>query len=195
MPNLILFLILAIYALGEGIVLWAAFRLRPTRETCQADFRLTYVILPLLVFSLSIAITTFFYPRLPSELAYGFKPGASAESHFSRNIAPALMLLPQLLFALPLAGISWGVSRLSREVQSITLERTVLATGNIAALPQLIVCFALADIFSYNSYGSHLVPLWLFGAIVLVSGAAFLRSLFVGAMRHRKPSGSGSLKT
>lgn len=180
MPNLILALIFAVYAIGAGIVLLAAFHSEQAEKT---GFRLAYIILPLLVFLLSIAITAFFYPKLPPSLTYSFS--GAADSHFSRSAAPALMLGLQLLFALPLVGITLIINRLTRDNRSATLERTLFLMGNIAALPQLIVCFALADIFSYNSYGRHLMSLWLFAVIVLASGAVFLGILFRGALKHR----------
>lgn len=183
MPTIIS-LIFAVYIIGAGLVLWSAFRTKPASES-RPGFRLAYVILPLLVFLFSIAITVFFYPKLPAELAYSFKSGASPDSHFSTSAAPALILGLQLLFALPLVGITLLISRLTKENRSATLEKTLLLMGNIAALPQLIVCFALTDIFSYNSYGSHLMPLWLFAVILLVSGAAFLGILFTGALKQR----------
>ncbi|MFH0942040.1 MAG: hypothetical protein V1823_03345 [Chloroflexota bacterium] len=182
------------------MVLWSAYHPKPAGEARRAAFRPAYIILPALVFLLSAAITAWFYPRLPEELVYRFKPGAATQAHFPRQMAPALMLLPQLLLALPLGGITWGITRLTRAPdekgnQSLALEKVILLMGNIAALPQLIVCFALADIFSYNSYGRHLMSLWLFGAVVLVTGAVFLGSLFWGALRHRLPPESGGLKT
>lgn len=180
MPNFILVLIFAVYVIGAGVVLWSAFRTKPAGK---AGFRLAYIILPLLVFLLSIAITAFFYPKLPPQLAYSFS--GAADSHFSKSAAPALMLGLQLLFALPLVGITLIINRLTRDSRSATLERTIFLMGNIGALPQLIVCFALADIFSYNSYGRHLMSLWLFAAIVLASGAVFLGILFRGALKQR----------
>jgi len=185
MPNITLASIFAVYIIGAGIILWAAFNTRPADENRPVSFHLTYAILPILVFLLSVAITIFFYPNLPAEVAYSFKTGA-VPGYISKGITLLLMLLSQLLFALPLVGITWGVIRLSRTNPSVTLERTLLMIGNLAALPQLIICFALADIFSYNSYGSHLMPLWLFAIIIMVTGAGLVGLLFAGAIRHRK---------
>ncbi|MDO9579346.1 MAG: hypothetical protein Q7J06_02100 [Bacteroidales bacterium] len=192
-------LIFAVYGLGAGFVLWSAYHPGPDGETLRAGFRPGYFILPLAVFLLSVAITAWFYPKLPAELAFSFRLDASTMTHFTRGLAPVLMLLPQLVLALPLAVITWGITRMDLTSKDKTnlrtmLERTLLLIGNMVALPQIIICFALADIFSYNAYGRHLMPLWLFGAIILVTGVFFLSSLFYGAMRHRPPPDSDGLK-
>jgi len=180
MPILILALIFLVYIIGAGIALWAAFHSKPA---ARAGFRFAYVIMPLLVFILSIALTAFFYPKLPADLAYSFS--GSPDSHVSRGTSLALMLGLQLLFALPLVGITLLVSHLSRSARTTTLERILYLMGNIATFPQLIVGFALADIFSYNSYSRHLMSLGLFAIIILASGVVLLGILFWGAMKQR----------
>ena len=62
--------------------------------------------------------------------------------------------------------------------------------GNMIALPQVILCFAMLDIFSYNSYQIRLMPLWVFALIVMglgtiISGIFFMWGLrqFLGAPR------------
>ena len=185
-------LIFAVFGLGAGIVLWTVFNPRPEPKnaTGRASFRLQYVILPLAIFLLSAAITAWFYPRLPAELAYNFRLDTATDQFFRREMAAALMFLPQLILALPVAAIVWGITRLDLTPDQggnhrITLERTMLIIGNMVALPQIIICFALTDIFSYNAYGAHLMPLWIFGVIILGAGTVFLGILFVRAFRHR----------
>jgi len=39
--------------------------------------------------------------------------------------------------------------------------------GNMVALPQIVLCFAMLDIFSYNLYQAHIMPMWLFLLIIL----------------------------
>jgi uncharacterized membrane protein len=39
--------------------------------------------------------------------------------------------------------------------------------GNLIALPQLLVCFAMADIFRYNLSQRHIMPMWVFSLIIL----------------------------
>ena len=185
-------LIFAVFGLGAGVVLWTVFNPRPEVKitTGRASFRLQYVILPLAIFLLSAAITVWFYPRLPAELAYNFKLSTAPDQFFRREMAPVLMFLPQLILALPVAAITWGITRLDLTSDQTgshrtTLERTMLIIGNMVAIPQVVICFALADVFSYNAYGTHLIPLWLFGVIILGTGSVFLGILFIRALRHR----------
>jgi len=49
--------------------------------------------------------------------------------------------------------------------------------GNILALPQLIILFAMLDILSYNSYQTHILPMWLFLIVVLGLATAGLLAL------------------
>jgi hypothetical protein len=39
--------------------------------------------------------------------------------------------------------------------------------GNIIALPQLIILFAMLDILGYNAYQIHILPMWLFLVVIL----------------------------
>ncbi len=82
-------------------------------------------------------------------------------------------LLPQLVFVLVAWGVAWGVSRLSRRFgqikgTAVRAEKVVLFMGNIFALPQLLLYFAMVDIFSYNLYQTHLMPMWAFLLVILV---------------------------
>lgn len=183
-------LIFVVFGLGMGMVLRSVFVTMPAAETSRAPFRLPYITLPLAIFLLSLALTVWFYPRLPAELAYNFKLGHAPDQFFRREMAPALMLLPQLILALPAAAVTWGITRLNISPdpagsQGIKLEGTLLLVGNMVALPQIVICFALADVFSYNAYGAHLMPLWLFGLIILGTGSVFLGILFFRALRDR----------
>ena len=81
-------------------------------------------------------------------------------------------LLPQLLFVLLATAIAWGVTKLSilsgqTGDTGVKLKRIVSLMGNLIALPQLIVCFAMLDIFSYNSYQVHIMPMWILLVAIL----------------------------
>jgi len=82
------------------------------------------------------------------------------------------VLAPQLLFVLLAAGITWGTTRLGRrfgwdENGGVRAGRVVSFMGNILALPQLVILFAMLDILSYNSYQTHILPMWLFLIVTL----------------------------
>jgi len=56
--------------------------------------------------------------------------------------------------------------------------------GNMVALPQLVLTFAMLAIFSYNSYGIYLMPLWIFALIVMGLGGIILGAVFFLALQQ-----------
>jgi len=99
------------------------------------------------------------------------------------------MLTPQFLLTLLAGAIAWGMTKLGglfRQTGSagIKVERILLLMGNMVALPQIILCFAMVDIFSYNSYQIHLMPLWIFALIIVALGGIILGIFFIQAMRQ-----------
>jgi hypothetical protein len=63
-------------------------------------------------------------------------------------------------------------------------ETLLWLMGNMVALPQLVLAFAMLSIFSYNSYGLYLMPLWLFAVIVMGLGGLVLGALFFLAIQQ-----------
>ena len=160
---------------------------QPTRE--RIPFRWNYIILPVVILLLSIVLTASYYHRLPTEVAYNFNPNGSPDKWLSRETTILWTLLPQLLLISLAAAITWGITRLGiitkpTEGTRIKPERILSIMGNIVALPQLILCFALIDIFSYNSYQTHIMPLWVFALIIMGVGAITLGILFTLALRR-----------
>jgi uncharacterized membrane protein len=167
--------------LGCGAAIWFVFRRRleakskePAKETVTKtlSFRWNYIILPLVFLSLSIILSAYFYHLLPTEVAYHFKLDGTPDKWLSREVTIIWVLIPQLLLTLMAGGIIWGLTKLGnllRQTENtwIKPERILLLMGNIVALPQLIVFFAMLDIFSYNSYQVHLIPLWIVLLIIL----------------------------
>jgi len=67
------------------------------------------------------------------------------------------------------------------------MVNTLLAImGNMVALPQLILCFAMLDIFLYNAYQRHIMPLWVFALVVMGSGGIILGIFFVQAIQQAR---------
>jgi uncharacterized membrane protein len=179
-PILILAIIFLL-GLGCGAAIWFVFRRRleakskePAKETATQtlSFRWNYIILPLVFLSLSIILSAYFYHLLPTEVAYHFKLDGTPDKWLSREVTIIWVLIPQLLLTLMAGGIIWGLTKLGnlfRQTENtwIKPERILLLMGNIVALPQLIVFFAMLDIFSYNSYQVHLIPLWIVLLIIL----------------------------
>jgi len=127
---------------------------------------------PLIVFLLSLILFALFYHLLPAEVAVHFNMDGNPDNWLGREMTGITLLAPQLLFLLMALGIAWGVIRLDRrfswsESGGVGTGRMVSFMGNILALPQLIILFAMLDILSYNSYQTHILPMWLFLIVVL----------------------------
>jgi uncharacterized membrane protein len=147
-------------------------------------FRWRYIVLPLSILALSLLIAAFFYPRLPADLACHFTDGAP-DRWLSRSSFLAWMLVPQLFLSALAAGIVWGVLGLSRRWQQSkkSTGSILIIMGNMVALPQVILSFAMLNIFSYNAYGAQIMPLWIFTLIVMVLGGIALVIFFILAIR------------
>jgi uncharacterized membrane protein len=148
--------------------------------------RLSYIIGPLAVLLLSLALVAYFYHLLPAELACHFELDGTPNNWLSREATTLWVLLPQLACILAAWGIALGVTKLSTrfgEMRSgVRAEKVVLFMGNILALPQLMLCFAMVDIFSYNLYQTHLMPMWAFLLLILglvtITVGVFLAYIF-----------------
>jgi uncharacterized membrane protein len=129
--------------------------------------RLSYIIGPLAVLLLSLALAAYFYHLLPAELATHFELDGIPNGWLSREVTMLWVFLPQLVLVLAAWGIAWGATLLSRRFGQVKggevrVGKAVLFMGNLIALPQLMLCFAMVDIFSYNLYQTHLMPMWAF---------------------------------
>jgi uncharacterized membrane protein len=156
----------------------------------RLSFRWSYIMAPLAVSLLSVILSAYFYHLLPTEVAAHFELDGTPDRWLSREMTMVLVLMPQLFFVLLAGAIAWGVTKLGTLFgqtgsTKIKLESLVSFMGNLVALPQLIVCFAMVDIFSYNSYQTHIMPMWIFllaivGLVTIVLGI-FLVSILARA--------------
>jgi len=162
----------------------------PIKQTTTGTtlaFRWGYILLPVIILLLSVILTAYFYQRLPAEVAYHFQSDGSPDRWLGRGMIILWVLLPQLFLTLLAGAITWGITRLStlfRQPDStwIKAESILVVMGNMVALPQVILCFAMLDIFSYNSYQIHLLPLWAFAVIIMGLGGIILGVFFIRAM-------------
>ncbi|MFC2051416.1 DUF1648 domain-containing protein [Chloroflexota bacterium] len=162
---------------------------KQTNAGVTLAFHWSYIIVPMVILLLSGILIIYFYHRLPVDVAYHFKADGSPDRWLSRGAITLWALLPQILLTLLAGAITWGVARLSTLFKQPDGTRTkpgsiLLVMGNMLALPQIILLFAMLDIFSYNSYHIHILPLWVFAVIVMVLGGAVLGVLFIRAIRH-----------
>ena len=196
---LIILTIGLVLSLGCGAAVWLVFRYRPVvdgnKPTEQATegttlaFRWRYIVLPLIILLLSVVLVLYFYGKLPAEVAYRFEPDGSPDEWLSRGAIILWALVPQFLLTLLAGAITLGIAKLGVLFRQTTptgikLERVLLLMGNMIGLPQVILCFTILDIFSYNSCQIRIMPLWVFALIVMGLGAIILGIFFIQAARQ-----------
>ncbi len=145
------------------------------REGATAEplsFHWSYVILPLALLLFSIMLAAYFYHQLPPQVAAHFKLDGTPDRWLSREMTMVWLLTPQFLLTLVAGAIPWGITKIGYLFKPAAgtwakPERILSFMGNAIALPQLILCFTMLDIFSYNSYQRHIIPMWIFLLIVL----------------------------
>jgi uncharacterized membrane protein len=153
----------------------------------KARFRWTYFALPVALFLFTVILAACFYPLLPSEVAYHFQ-GDAPDRWLSRGGFIAWMIIPQVIFTLLAFAVVRTVMLTSRHFPagSSPLNDILLIMGNMIALPQVVIIFAMVDFFLYNAYQIKLFPLWIFILIILVLGALILAILFMRAIRRAR---------
>ncbi len=157
------------------------------------SFRFKFIALPAVILLLSIIITVYFYRLLPGEVVYYFKDGVP-DKWISRGAIIAWTLIPQFILALLATAIAWGTIKISTrfpQIESEWVQRILTIMGNMVARPQIILSFTRLDIFSYNSYGIHLMSLWVFALIVMIAGGIILSVLFAFAIRRISKAAPG----
>lgn len=172
-----------------------------SKETKKTPaFRWSYVALPAAVLAASLILTAVFYPRLPAELAYHFKSDGTPDRSMNRNQIIFVMLFPQAILTILAAGTALGMIKLSSRFQqnqiAIKPEKPVLSKvegivglmGNILALPEIVLAFFMLDVFLYNAFQIHFLPIWALGAIVMIIGGIFLGVFFFRALRESRPT-------
>ena len=185
-------------SLGIGVVIWFVWhtrRLAQSRKTTSKTlnteglpFHWNYIMLPLATLLITIVLAVYFYGQLPTEVAYHFQPDGSPDKWLSREMIMVWLLTPQLCLTLLAGAIVWGVTKLGIQSQqskgSLRLEGILALMGNMIGLPQLIRSFAMLDIFSYNAYRTHIMPIWIFVLIVMGLASIILGIFFIQAIRR-----------
>ena len=120
-PTLVIIIIIITGAIIGGAAWFAFYTRRLTQGTKTATeraktgsqtFRWSYIILPLAIFLLSIALSVYFYRQLPTEVAILFHLDGSPYRWLSREIAMVLFLVPQFFLTLLAGAITWGITKL-----------------------------------------------------------------------------------
>jgi uncharacterized membrane protein len=142
------------------------------------------------VLLLLVALTAYFYHLLPAEVAVHFDSGLP-DGWLSRQMTLVLALLPQLLLALVGLALAWVTTRMVArswppEGTRTTPRAIVALMGNMVALPQIVLGFAMADIFVYNAYQIHLPSVWIMALVVVVVGGIVIGVVFSRAIRRER---------
>jgi hypothetical protein len=96
------------------------------------------------------------------------------------------MIVPQVFFVI----LSFTLTRIILlGAKYILTAETPLASllpvmGNMMALPQIILFFAMIEIFLYNAYHTGIIPLWIVSVIILVLGGIVLAIYFTRMLRR-----------
>jgi len=141
---------------------------------------------PAAILILSLALTAYFYRLLPADVAYHFQDGV-ADKWMSRGAISAWLVVPQFFLTLLACAVTLsiiGLSARSPQTANNTVKTMLSIMGNMVALPQVILGFAMLDVFSYNSYQTHLIPLWVFALIIMGLGGIILGLFFIRVIRQ-----------
>jgi uncharacterized membrane protein len=164
--------------------------MKRTEANAVFTFRWRYVILPLIFLLISVILVAIFYNHLPFQVAYHFKSDGSGDSWVTKPFIIFWALLPQFLLTLGATAVTWIITLMATrylepEAALVKPQKILLFIGNMVAIPQLILDFAMLDIFTYNSYQTHLRPsVLIFALIVMVVGGVILSLFFVQTMRQ-----------
>jgi hypothetical protein len=129
---------------------------------------------------IAIVIAAICYGKLPQETAYRFSDGEPV-STLNRAALLGWALGLQFVFVLLALGLTFFITSATRRMQlAETPANRMLFTviGNIVTLPQMIIAYAMLDIFLYNIGGKTLLPLWAFTVLVMFAAGVVLATIF-----------------
>jgi uncharacterized membrane protein len=156
-------------------------------EENNASFRWTYIVLPVAILLASVILAAAFYPRLPEQVAYRFQGGTpdrwlgrAAFITWTVGVQAILTAGAFVFVRIILLGARYW------SVESAPLKKLLPVMGNMVALPQVIILFAMLDVFLYNSYEIELISVLVFALIVLVLGGVALGVMLVRAARQAR---------
>jgi len=202
MTTILIVSLVFMFGLGLGaVVFWYFYKDINKREkpvikktpTYNLVFHWKYILLPLALLLLAVILGAVFYPQLTEEVAYRFDIDGLPKSLLGRGAVASLALIPQFVFALVSVAVVRGVIMLSRSSEqvagTVNPEKLVLFMGNMVALPQIIIGFVMLDIFSYNVYSRHLMPVWLFALIAMAVAGIILTIFFIQTIKRSRQGG------
>ncbi|AKG53733.1 hypothetical protein DGWBC_1078 [Dehalogenimonas sp. WBC-2] len=143
-------------------------------------FRLSFIILPLIITLLTAILSVIFFNRLPEAVYYRFDTGGVPSGNAVTKGTFLIMMVG--IQGILLAVAYFATASISRvqtfrdNVGNFWFNPTRLLTlmGNMPAIIQFIIGYVLIDAIVYALQSDHLMPLWLFAVITLVIGAILI---------------------
>ena len=113
-----------------------------------------------------------------------------------RGAIIAWLVVPQAICALLAFGIVRAAINSARYLPDTSpmLTRVLVVMGNMVVLPQVILLFALLDIFLFNAFGVRLIPTWVFAVIIMALGLVVLVVFFLRTGRKFRRRYSQSIQ-
>jgi hypothetical protein len=161
-------------------------------DSSPIHFRWRYLSIPLVLLGLTVILTGIFFAGLPDELVWTFTGDGLPAKVSGRTSVIAWILGLQFVFtigALLITRITAAAFQKYVQSDSGALKPSMILSlmGNIPAVPQAVIFFTMLDIFSYNSYAIHLLPLWLNALIIMIAGGIIMGVFFFrGLLQLRK---------
>jgi len=157
-----------------------------TRAKSRVRFRWKLIAFPAVILVISIILAVVFYGRLPESVGWTFDGTGLPDRWAGKGALVFWIIGIQVFFLLAAAGIIRGITSIYNrytDSDSGPMNPGIMIgiMGNMLVVPQVIIFFAMIDIFSYNSYQTHFLPLWLNALIVLLAGGIILGIFFLRA--------------
>ena len=127
-------------------------------------------------------ITIYFYGKLPDAVAWRLNSDNSPT--ISRSQIVLWAIVPQLLLTLLAMVITYGTTKITtcsiKHLRGgIKLDTILMVMSNMVVIPQLILIIAMLNIFSYNSFQTHISFIWWVSLAIIIAGVVFLSIFFV----------------
>ena len=160
---------------------------KKTQKNASVRFRWKLIAFPVVILVISVILVAVFYGRLPESVGWTFRSDGSPDRWADRGALVFWIIGLQVFFLLAASGIIKGITSIYNKYtdsDSGPMNPGIMIgiMGNMLIVPQVIIFFAMIDIFSYNSYQTHFLPLWLNALIVLLAGGVVLGIFFLRAI-------------
>jgi hypothetical protein len=157
-----------------------------TQENASIKFRWKLIAFPAVILAISIILCAVFYGQLSEDVGWTFQDDGSPDRWTSKGSLVFWVIGLQVFFLLAASGIIKGITGIYNKYtdsDSGPMNPGIMIgiMGNMLVVPQVIIFFAMIDVFSYNSYQTHFLPLWLNALIVLLTGGIILGIFFLRA--------------